>query len=481
MIFNFNFIQVLLNDLKHKSLQDVGLKPQPEKNFFTLLLFDKNNKNETEKSSVPIMSPTIDDLRASPPAAGDMTPIPNAPPLPAFTQPSKTWGDNLTDFSDMASKFYVFFSPLILILSVFSGPATVPFVGLVNQAMTCYLNSLLQALFMTPEFRNALYRWEFDGSEKDEVTSIPYQLQKLFLNLQTSDKTSVETTALTRSFGWDSSEAWQQHDIQELCREMFDALEKKFKDTDQADLINRLYEGTMTDYVKCLECSTEKSREDKFLDIPLTVRPFGSTVAYSSVVHLSLNNFKRSIKIIFFQEEALRAFVQPETLEGNNQYLCERCGKKCDAHKGLKIKKFPYILTLHLKRFDFDYSLMNRIKLNDKVTFPENINLNGFIQKEKGESPTETVEEAVKCDDSSTTDSGSALDEDNTVETPSTSNHTDYQVSFISLHHSLINVIFFRRMMKASIYPTLMKTKKIDSIPLMLVNPALMFMNFFQL
>lgn len=51
--------------------------------------------------------------------------------------------------------------------------------------MTCYLNSLLQALYMTPEFRNALYNWEYvDGSEKDEALSIPYQLQKLFLNLQ---------------------------------------------------------------------------------------------------------------------------------------------------------------------------------------------------------------------------------------------------------------------------------------------------------
>lgn len=51
--------------------------------------------------------------------------------------------------------------------------------------MTCYLNSLLQALYMTPEFRNALYNWEYiDGSEKDEANSIPYQLQKLFLNLQ---------------------------------------------------------------------------------------------------------------------------------------------------------------------------------------------------------------------------------------------------------------------------------------------------------
>lgn len=272
------------------------------------------------------------------------------------------------------------------------------FVGLVNQAMTCYLNSLLQALYMTPEFRNALYNWEFDGS--GESKSIPFQLQKLFVNLQTSGKNAVETTDLTKSFGWDSTEAWQQHDIQELCRVMFDALEQKFKNTKQADLINNLYEGKMMDYVKCLECETEKSREDTFLDIPLPVRPFGSTVAYESI------------------EEALKAFVQPETLDGNNQYFCEKCDKKCDAHKGLKFKKFPYVLTLHLKRFDFDYQTLHRIKLNDKVTFPQQLNLNGFVTssnsmehntaaavKSNDIASIGSVESAVKSDDCSTTDS----------------------------------------------------------------------------
>ncbi|NXX62883.1 UBP47 hydrolase, partial [Scopus umbretta] len=65
------------------------------------------------------------------------------------------------------------------------------YVGLVNQAMTCYLNSLLQTLFMTPEFRNALYKWEFEESEEDPVTSIPYQLQRLFVLLQTSKKRAI--------------------------------------------------------------------------------------------------------------------------------------------------------------------------------------------------------------------------------------------------------------------------------------------------
>lgn len=32
--------------------------------------------------------------------------------------------------------------------------------------------------------------------------------------------------------------AWQQHDVQELCRVMFDALESKFKKTDQVLSIN---------------------------------------------------------------------------------------------------------------------------------------------------------------------------------------------------------------------------------------------------
>ncbi|XP_054273738.1 ubiquitin carboxyl-terminal hydrolase 47 isoform X2 [Macrosteles quadrilineatus] len=276
----------------------------------------------------------------------------------------------------------------------------VGYVGLVNQAMTCYLNSLLQALYMTPEFRNALYNWQYDSTiNGHQAKCIPYQLQKLFVNLQTSIKTAVETTELTRSFGWDSSEAWQQHDIQELCRVMFDALEQVFKDTNQADLIDRLYQGKMTDYVKCLECGKEKSREDTFLDIPLPVRPFGSTVAYGSVV------------------EALRAFVQPETLDGANQYFCENCNKKCDAHKGLKFTKFPYLLTLHLKRFDFDYNTMHRIKLNDKVTFPELLDLNSFIEQGGGEevSNSEGLPEELtvsRCDDSSTTDSGSALDDE---------------------------------------------------------------------
>ncbi|XP_008114144.1 ubiquitin carboxyl-terminal hydrolase 47 isoform X4 [Anolis carolinensis] len=278
--------------------------------------------------------------------------------------------------SDYASQNYSYSSIL--------SKSETGYVGLVNQAMTCYLNSLLQTLFMTPEFRNALYKWEFEESEEDPVTSIPYQLQRLFVLLQTSKKRAIETTDVTRSFGWDSSEAWQQHDVQELCRVMFDALEQKWKQTEQADLINQLYQGKLKDYVRCLECGYESWRIDTYLDIPLVIRPYGSSQAFASV------------------EEALHAFIQPEILDGPNQYFCERCKKKCDARKGLRFLHFPYLLTLQLKRFDFDYTTMHRIKLNDRMTFPEELDMGSFIDIEDEKSP-----QTESCTDSGAENEGS--------------------------------------------------------------------------
>ena len=65
--------------------------------------------------------------------------------------------------------------------------------------------------------------------------------------------------------------------------------------------------------------------------------------------------------------ESLEYFLKPEVLDGDNQYYCQVCAKKVDAVKGLKFDRLPYLLSLQLKRFDFDYTTFQRIKLNDEV------------------------------------------------------------------------------------------------------------------
>lgn len=70
------------------------------------------------------------------------------------------------------------------------------------------MKSFVLTIFYLSTVRSS---WEFEESEEDPVTSIPYQLQRLFLLLQTSKKRAIETTDVTRSFGWDSSEGGLSH------------------------------------------------------------------------------------------------------------------------------------------------------------------------------------------------------------------------------------------------------------------------------
>ena len=247
------------------------------------------------------------------------------------------------------------------------------YVGLSNQGATCYMNSLLQSLFMTPEFRRGLYQWNLltqdddHLQDDDKVDNIPYQLQLLFGRLQGSSRKSITTTALTTSFGWTSADAFQQHDVQELLRVLFDALELSWKGTSNDKLLEHLYQGHLNDYVKCCTCMKEASRQDTFLDLSLVIRPFG-----------------KDLEMMKSVEEAMELFLQPEILKDDNQWDCPNCNVKRNAIKGLKFQTLPYMLALQLKRFDFDYNTCARIKLNDRVTFPKYLDMNKYMQEGGG-------------------------------------------------------------------------------------------------
>jgi hypothetical protein len=185
------------------------------------------------------------------------------------------------------------------------------------------------------------------------------------LTLSISNTRSVDTIALTKSFGWEGSEVFQQQDVQELCRVLFDALEESFKGTEVEKAIDEIYAGEMVDYVKCIDIDYQSERRDKFLDCSLAIRPYGSTKSMKSLT------------------ECLEHYLEPEILDGDNKYYAESVERKVDAIKGLKFSRLPPVLSVQLKRFVYDFSgdSIIQMKINDEVKFPLILDLNKYVSR----------------------------------------------------------------------------------------------------
>ncbi|XP_077587868.1 ubiquitin carboxyl-terminal hydrolase 40 [Stigmatopora nigra] len=242
--------------------------------------------------------------------------------------------------------------------------------GIKNQGGTCYLNSLIQTLLFTPEFREELFalRAEELGCLEDKdkpdakVRVIPLELQRLFARLLLVDQQSASTGDLTDSFGWNSNEGTNQHDVQELNRILFSALENSLVGTSGSTLIRRLYHGIIVNSITCKECGNVSQRQEDFLDLTACVCGMSSL------------------------EEALyNMFVAEELFEGNNLYRCARCDRLVTAAKSAKLQKLPPFMTMSLLRFSFDFVKCERYKETGRYHFPLSINLQPFCEQTRGD------------------------------------------------------------------------------------------------
>ena len=213
--------------------------------------------------------------------------------------------------------------------------------GIYNIGNSCYLNSAIQMLFNSEDFREILKNTIFEKMIDTYDTSTIYN--------PTAVKQVVNTNMQNNNLFANTD----QQDSHEFIIYLFDVLDKLLGKN------NKLYDKfgiNITTNIKCKNANCQKESNnistELFLQLPITNE-------------LDLSDSYRHYKSV-------------ERLENDNAYFCERCNKKVLARKNTITTKWPDNLIIVLKRFDYNMRKDNR-QINIPLIWRHGYKLKGGI------------------------------------------------------------------------------------------------------
>ncbi|CAF3511540.1 unnamed protein product [Adineta steineri] len=301
------------------------------------------------------------------------------------------------------------------------------FVGLKNAGATCYMNSVLQQLFMIRSLRTALLSVkipveygedEFDDDDirrdtpdtcsdgkscvkdiqttlspiKDPINDrneyniqILRQIQRIFGHLLESKLQYYIPKGYWKifKFAGEPVNLRDQQDAVEFLNTVVDSLDEALKTLKLPQICSKVLGGAFADQKICKDCPHRYSREEDFTLLSVDIR------------------HSQNLK------ESLEQYVIGELLDGPNAYFCEKCNKKVDTVKRTCFKKLPPVLAIQLKRFDYDWERETPIKFNDYFEFPRELDMEPYTVQGLAKAEGTPVIDENTNDDQTTTNTNS--------------------------------------------------------------------------
>ncbi|XP_015595201.1 ubiquitin carboxyl-terminal hydrolase 36 isoform X2 [Cephus cinctus] len=246
--------------------------------------------------------------------------------------------------------------------------------GMYNVGNTCYLNSILQALFHVPALINWLLSDTHHNSKCEQNDGGGECLTcAMAKTLQFSHEKSggaikpfyiynkLKLICRTMVPG-------QQEDAHEFLRYLLEGMERAYLTRHRAvkldsysketTPINQIFGGYIRTEVKCLQCRHVSTTFQHFQDLLVDIRKASSL------------------------DEALTSYFSKEQLD-NNDYKCEACKRRVPATKQFSLERPPKVLCVQLKRF----SVLGG-KISRHIGFKQTVDMGPYLWKEPGDSPT---------------------------------------------------------------------------------------------
>ncbi|XP_063973678.1 probable ubiquitin carboxyl-terminal hydrolase FAF-X isoform X2 [Diachasmimorpha longicaudata] len=265
------------------------------------------------------------------------------------------------------------------------------FVGLKNAGATCYMNSVLQQLYMVESIRVGLLMAEgaatdlnedfsgeeridgeqtieasdndsneekcgIDESRKEYNIGILKQVQAIFGHLAYSKLQYYIPRGLWKHFKLQGEPVnlREQQDAVEFFMSLVESLDEALKALGHEQIMGKILGGSYSDQKICKGCPHRYSKEEPF-----------------SVISVDIRNHSNLL-------DSLEQYVKGELLEGADAYHCDKCNKKVVTVKRLCVKKLPPILAIQLKRFEYDFERVCAIKFNDYFEFPRDLDMEPY-------------------------------------------------------------------------------------------------------
>jgi ubiquitin C-terminal hydrolase len=260
------------------------------------------------------------------------------------------------------------------------------YVGILNPSCVCYLNSTLQQLFHVTSFRRGILETTTESSlgSAEAKNDMMLQLQFLFASLQESDQAFVDPKPFCFSFkDWDGrpTNVSIQQDASEFLAKFFQQVENAVMGSHSEGVLKDTFLGTISNELLATAADGTLRRSERpepfyVLSVPvgrgtsdgnhcltdaLTSFISGEQVDYTweSEVDPEKNNNRIDIGSGVIQEPAKPAILK----------------EHLPTTKRASIKQLPNHLIIHLKRFDFNFETMQQIKINDKFSYPEHLDM----------------------------------------------------------------------------------------------------------